>query len=144
MQTCHNCGLPSDCASNGRQVTLRLKPENGSQRERKHTVWCHSDECAIQALAIAQYGPATHKWPITLAQFRAMNPLPAKGRSDRTEMGFQVTDSINAKNANFEIMGLPHMPAISVRKGRPKRWNSEAERLRAYRARQRNTEVEVL
>lgn len=78
MENCHNCGLPAACISgSGRKVVLHVRPRPGEKFKREHrcTVWCCGDKCAIQALAIARYGPATHKWPITLAQFRAMNPL---------------------------------------------------------------------
>jgi hypothetical protein len=54
---------------------LKEKPENNFSRERKITVWVCSDECAIQAMGIAKWGSATHKWPISLAQYRAMKPL---------------------------------------------------------------------
>jgi hypothetical protein len=78
MESCYNCGLPADCVSgDGLKVVLHVRPQPGEKfkRERKQTVWCCRDECAIQSLAIARYGPATHKWPITLAEFRAENPL---------------------------------------------------------------------
>jgi len=82
--SCHNCGLPADCIP-GVKVVLHVRPQGKYQRDRKQTVWCHSEECAIQALAIARYGPASHKWPITLAEFRSTNPLPsAAPRTPRT------------------------------------------------------------
>ena len=75
-KTCENCGLPSWAISGpGVAVTVEAKPENRFQRTRKRTIWCHSDECAVQRLGIALYGRVTHKWPITLAQFRATKPL---------------------------------------------------------------------
>jgi hypothetical protein len=78
MENCHNCGLPADCITGGGvKVTLDVRAQGKYQRDRKQTVWCHSEECAIQALAIALYGPEMHKWPITLAEFRSTNPLSA-------------------------------------------------------------------
>jgi hypothetical protein len=75
-ETCHNCGLPSDCCpSKGYKIQITRKADNEYCRESKRTVWCHSKECALQALAVAKYGPTTHRWPITLAQFRATHPL---------------------------------------------------------------------
>jgi hypothetical protein len=78
MEACHNCGLPADCVSgSGLRVVLCVTPKvrEKFKRDRRQTVWCHSEECAVQALAVARYGPDSHTWPITLAQFRAMNPI---------------------------------------------------------------------
>lgn len=141
---CHNCGLPSDCSSSaGRKITIEIQPQSRFHRVSRRTVWCHSDLCAYQALAIARYGPASHKWPISLAQFRATNPLASQERSDRPEMGSEVADS---KEANMGLVGdldLPQQEPISGRKtapgtraaGRPRKWQSEAERKRVYRQR---------
>lgn len=88
MSTCHNCGLPEGTSSNpGREIEITVKPENSFQRPRKVKVWCHSAECALQALAIAKYGAATFRWPITLAQFRALTDLDSPGskRPPQTE-----------------------------------------------------------
>jgi len=75
-RTCENCGLPMWAVSGpGVSIIIEDRPENRFQRTRKRTVWCHDDECAVQCLAISKYGRATHKWPITLAQFRATKPL---------------------------------------------------------------------
>src|SRR5215831_5874371 len=91
---CHNCSLPCDCLSSpGRKITIQTKPENGFQRERKRTVWVCTDECAYQALAISKYGPAASRWPIRLAQFRAMNPLPPIS-------GHTVTETISQTRIN--------------------------------------------
>jgi len=76
LENCQNCAMPENVSTHpGVKVVLNVRPQGKYERERKQTVWCCSDECAIQALAVAHYGPSTHKWPITLAQFRAMNPL---------------------------------------------------------------------
>ena len=78
MTTCHNCGLPQYATDQpGIQITVSAPAENKFRRETRRLVWCHSDECAIQALAVSRYGSASHKWPITLAQFRATKPLDA-------------------------------------------------------------------
>jgi len=131
---CHNCGLPSDvCVTRGVKVVLRLKTENAFKREHKKTVWCHDTECAIQALAIAKYGSASHKWPITLAQFRAMTPL-----SDVTKITPEGVDSKEPKIAVLGNMDVPHSDPIFVTKrGRPRKVHAltPAERVRAYRQR---------
>ncbi len=80
MESCQNCAAPEGSLSHpGVRIALNLRPQGKYERERKQTVWCCNDECAVEALAIARYGPATHKWPITLAQFRAMNPVERRG-----------------------------------------------------------------
>lgn len=75
---CNTCGLPKGSDVNpGLTITITIKPENGFQRSRKSEVWACCSECAHQSLAISKYGAASHKWPIPLAKFRSMNPLPS-------------------------------------------------------------------
>lgn len=77
MVSCHNCATPpGSCIGKGRHIEVTAKPEYGDKRTRKATVWCCSDECAVQSLAIAKYGAASHKWPISLAKFRTMHIEP--------------------------------------------------------------------
>lgn len=74
---CENCGVPQGALlSEGQTIQITRRAENRFKLDRKTTVWACTDECAIQALAISKYGPATHKWPITLSQFRAVTKLP--------------------------------------------------------------------
>lgn len=68
---CHNCSLPDTGNGKGHNVTITIKPENGYQRQRKATVWTCCKECAVQAVGVAKYGLATHRWPISLAQLRS-------------------------------------------------------------------------
>jgi len=76
MEICHNCGLPEGALRNpGRTASVTAAAQFGDKRSRRHSVWCCTDECAIQSLAISKYGKSSFRWPITLAQFRAMNPL---------------------------------------------------------------------
>jgi hypothetical protein len=136
MDSCYNCGLPANCcATEGVKVVLRLRPENRFKGERKQTVWCHNEECAIQSLAVARYGPATHKWPITLAQFRATNPL-----SNVTKSTSQSVDSTSPKSADFGIMDPEYQKGVFVtQNGRPRNPNAltDAQRAKAYRERQK-------
>ena len=75
-KTCENCGLPSWAVSgDGVEVTIQQRPENRYQKTRRRVVWCHSEECAVQCLAISKYGPASHRWHVTLAEFRSTHPL---------------------------------------------------------------------
>jgi hypothetical protein len=147
---CVNCALPSNCLSTpGRKIAIQSRPENGFQKERKRTVWVCTDECAHQALAIAKYGPSTHKWPIRLAQFRAMNPLRPISGQTVTKTIAETRINSGSEDANFPGRLLPHHDLVSVtpkgrlrrKGGRPRTWRSEAEgnrqRQRAYRAAQR-------
>lgn len=71
--TCYNCGLPPGATGNlGLAISIKVKPENGFQRESTKTVWVCSDECVVQAASISEYGPSTHRWPVTLSQFRSL------------------------------------------------------------------------
>lgn len=143
IKTCHNCGLPSDIfEANGRSIVLHLQPSNRFCRATKRTVWCCSDECCYQALAIAAYGPASHKWPIKLSEFRTLNPLTPRDEPDRTETIAETRINTGARRGKSEVMTPLVMERVSVRKtafkrktGRPRKWTSEAERLRAYRTR---------
>jgi hypothetical protein len=75
-KTCENCGLPSWAVSgDGVEVTIQQRPENRYQKTRRRVVWCHNEECAVQCLAGSRHGRATHKWPLSLAEFRATQPL---------------------------------------------------------------------
>src|SRR5438128_1134153 len=98
-RTCENCGLPSWAVIGaGVSIAIEDRSENRFKRTRKRTVWCHNEECAIQCLAVARYGRASSKWPITLAQFRAMKPLEQirlrTGTSKRTRASRKVKDLI--------------------------------------------------
>jgi len=139
---CENCGLPAWAVSGpGVKLTIEAKPENRfqqNQRARKRTVWCHNEECAIQTLAVSKYGPASHKWPITLAQFRAMNRDVIR-RAACYEIPSQDADSRDPKNALNEKVSLPRTERLlgEFRNagGRPRRFNSNAARQREYRNR---------
>jgi len=69
---CYNCAMPpGTLASQGRDVKIVVRAENNFKRDHKVTVWCCSDECAIQTAYQARYGRATHRAPISLNQFRS-------------------------------------------------------------------------
>lgn len=137
-ETCYNCGLPSDCVqSEGYRLKITHKAENEYRRDSKRAVWCHSKECAIQAIAVAKYGPSTHRWPITLAQFRSTDPLRGL---DRAETIAETRINTGAPESLFENVDPEDGPGVSERftgskrkGGRPRKWASEAERMRAYR-----------
>lgn len=112
IQVCDNCGLPSWAVSGeGVSITVEQKPENRYQRARKRTVWCHSEECPVQCLAVSKYGRASHKWPITLAQFRATQPLK---QSESTAMSKRVRASRRAKDL---VWGSAPMPTLKIDPG---------------------------
>jgi len=152
-EVCENCGLPAWAVGTGYRVTIEVKAEK-FKRASKRTVWCHDRECALQTLAIARYGLPTCRWPITLAQFRSLPEVQELiSRSECTETIAGTRINTGAPEALNEKVDLPHQPPISVRLegpktceqaearfprrkgGRPKKWNSEAQRLRAYRDR---------
>ena len=78
MAACHMCGIPDGGTDRGRVVEVIGKAQFGDKRARKSTVWVCSNECAHQALAVSKYGPASSKWPVTLAQFRKLNRLEVR------------------------------------------------------------------
>src|SRR5215467_11048091 len=110
QSTCHVCGLPSwACAVVGFITNVKSKAENKFRRDRTATVWCCSQSCAVQAHALSEMGTATHKWPITLAEFSALNPLPA-----RTETPMEVTENIEAKKGKSQFIVPVGTDGISV------------------------------
>ena len=124
-------------STEGVEVTLQIRAENSFQRNHKRTVWCHSEECAVQALGQARYGSVTHKWPITLAQFRSTHPL-----SGVTKNTIQPSDSKEPEMALSAILTPEAIPQKSLRKrGRPRKGKAliAAERMQAYRARKTAT-----
>jgi hypothetical protein len=69
-KTCHNCGLPSYAVStDGVTTQVRIVAESQYKRDRRISVWCCSETCALQARAQAEMGSATHKWRLNLAEF---------------------------------------------------------------------------
>src|SRR5208337_2577006 len=72
VRSCQNCGLPeyATCAS-GETLRLRILSKARFKRDCTKTVWVCDQVCSLQARAIAAMGPATHKWPMTLAEFAA-------------------------------------------------------------------------
>jgi hypothetical protein len=104
-KTCENCGLPSWAVSgDGVQVTIQQKPENRYQKTRRRTVWCHSEECAVECLAFSKYGRATHKWPLSLAEFRSTQPLR---ETVQTMPGKRIRASRKAKQLAWGLSPMP-------------------------------------
>jgi len=148
MDNCYNCGLPYDAIGGaGRSLPLETKPQTAfRQRASKHTVWCCSDECAIQALAQAKYGTATHKWPVTLTEFRQIEGIPFLRRLDAgltvTKPTRQTRINKGVEEGDFEKLGLPHAELLEPLEagfrnagGRPRQHLSAAAKQRAYRQR---------
>jgi hypothetical protein len=132
----HMCGLPSWSVTGGITTRLRVKASYGQKSDRWHTVWCCSNDCAIQSHAVAEMGPATRHWPVTLAEYAALNRDRILG-SDRTETIAEPRENSGSAEAKNEIVDPEVNPGVSVRQkrpgGRPRKWQSEAARLRAYR-----------
>jgi hypothetical protein len=84
-------------------LTIQHRAENQFRRNSRRTVWCHSKECAIQTLAIAKYGLPPSRWPITLSQFRATDPLEG---SDVRKPTSEVSDSTRLNPPLLEKMDL--------------------------------------
>lgn len=146
-ESCYNCGLA--------YVTVRakitLKAKNDFQRESRRTLSFCSEECANQTAflqlrtastptAITRYLGST---PIRYADFRSqvklgVEPILGEGLNVRKPIA-ESRINTGASEGKNEHMALPHIDLVSVRSrrlgGRPRKWKSEADRLRAYRAR---------
>jgi hypothetical protein len=139
METCENCGLPSDAiAYAGFAFALETRPDNKYQhRSTKHRVRCCSKECVIQALAQNKYGPATHKWLVTLAEFRQLEGEPFFRGLTVTKCPPQTRINTGSDEGLFEKVALPPTEGFRNASGRPKTYPTAAARQRAYRDRQR-------
>ena len=103
MNNCENCGLPSWAVEGaGFPVKIEVKRENSFKRTRQRTVWCHSEECAIQTKAISKYGLNSWRWPITLGEFRAMEKQAA-----RHEKSPKVIESKTSNSALNQVSSVP-------------------------------------
>lgn len=138
-KSCHNCGMPNWAISgDGVETRLRQKPHNRFSRDTKPRVWCCSESCALQARAQAEMGSATHRWPMTLSEYAAQERTQRQRRSDRAKTTSEVIDSKEPKMGKNGFMTLPYLERqnalVSARKGgRPRKWETNAERMRAYR-----------
>lgn len=75
---CENCGLPEGALINpGVDIEIKHHAENRFKRESNITVWCCTEECAVQTKARAKYGESSHKWPISLAKFAGIEKSAA-------------------------------------------------------------------
>lgn len=74
---CENCALPEHALlSDGFTFSLESAKEKFKTRAGHRKVWCCSGECVIQSLARNKYGESSHKWPVTLAEFRQLEGMP--------------------------------------------------------------------
>lgn len=147
VRTCHVCGVPSwTCSGEGWVTKIKSKAENRFRRDRTLTVWCCSRACAVQANAMAEMGPATHKWSTTLAEYDAQRSAALDIReagAARTETIAETSANTGSAEAENQVLDQDSIEAVSVREiaprrgGRPRMWKSEADRLRAYRERKR-------
>lgn len=68
---CDNCDLPEGALlGKGYKITVVRQAENNFKRAATVNAWACCEACAVQAIGISQYGKASHKWPVTLAQIR--------------------------------------------------------------------------
>lgn len=149
-RSCYNCGLP--------QVEVRaritLKAGNNFQRESRPALTFCSDECAYQTAFLQLHKGSTPTTitrylgskPIRYAEFRSqakldvdpIDPILDSGLTVRKPIA-ETRENIGVPEAENEKMALPHTDLVSVRSrplgGRPRKWRSEADRLRAYRSR---------
>ena len=142
--SCANCGLPNAQVA----VPIQLKPENGYRRISRKLFFC-SDQCALQmaflqlparitAESITRY---FRNQPIRFADFRKIS-------LDRPETISKTRVNSGAAEAKNERLDLPYVARVNGTKvsllkrqgGRPRKWGSEAERKRDYRARTRRAE----
>jgi len=145
--SCESCGLPSWAASSGGlKVTVRVKAENKMRRDRSRKVWVCSEDCAWCVLAVAEMGKGSHRWPISLAEFKRQNRglfLSALGRLDRYETTLSGPHKQRGCKTLIAESGTPvsdsqkrgFRNAKRASGGRPRKHETDAARQRAYRQR---------
>ena len=152
VANCEICSMPSwAIASNGVSFRLRQSAKNACQRESKRTVWCCSESCTRQVFAISKMGAASHKWPISFAEFCAAHAAEitkAQAGSDCYETYAETRINRGSKEGLFQFMGPEYQEGVSSRSeapkvsiprkgGRPRKWSSNAAKMRAHRAQKR-------
>ena len=139
MKTCQSCGLPDyGCDNAGFNFQIAFRAANKFLRDSKRTAWCCSEECAVQTLVTAKYGEVTHRWPISLAEFKKTPECRSflQGiRSDVTNSPSQPVDSTEAKTPKIHSM----RGRYTRKPGRKAKFASNAEKQKAYRERVTNS-----
>ena len=146
-ESCQMCGMASWAKPEGVRIALRVKAGKFGHRDRQRTVWCCSESCAVQAYAVAEMGPVTHRWPISLAEFSVAHrqeiERAIKRQSNRDETITKTRINSGVKMADSRIMDLPYLEpkngGFRRAGGRPRKWDNNAEKHRAYRQRRRIT-----
>ena len=135
-------------------ATITLKAQNDFQRESRRSLSFCSEECAYQTAFLQLHtvsAPTTitrylGSTPIRYADFRSqvkldVDPIDASLDSGPTvrKPTAEAPENIGPPEAENEEPALPYTDLVSVRSrrlgGRPRKWRTEADRLRAYRAR---------
>jgi hypothetical protein len=142
---CYNCGLPDVSV----KARVCLRAENSFRRGSHRTLPFCNEECARQTMLLQLETRSTREnvtrfmggSPITYAEFRKRVPVEPVGGSDRAETIAQTRINTEAPEAENGKVDLTHGERVSVRSeatcrrvgGRPRKWVSEAERMRVYR-----------
>jgi hypothetical protein len=142
---CFTCGLPDATV----KAKVRLRRENAYRRDSRRTLPFCNSECARQAMFLQLEVRSTRDSvtrfmggsPINYAEFSERVPLEIVEGSDCSETIAESrvnTGSTNALIENLdpeyrEGVSERHMGLYSRRGGRPRKWASDAERMKAYR-----------
>jgi hypothetical protein len=146
---CYSCGLPDVSF----KAKIRLRAENSFRRGSNRTLPFCNEECARQTMFVQLETRSTREtvtrfmggYPITYAEFRKRVAVEAVGQSDRAETIAETRINTEPPEAENGKVDLTHGERVSERSeavyrrvgGRPRKWVSEAERMRAYRQSQR-------
>ena len=143
-RSCENCGLPEWAVEeDGFSFRLESAKEKFKTRAGHRTVWCCSGSCVAQPLARNKYGESSHKWPVTLAEFRQLEGQAFLERLECYETTPQSADSTDPKISQNEKLTLPYAGGFRNASGRPRTHSSNAARQRAYRAKKAQEQEQV-
>ena len=131
MPDCFNCGLPNPRI----KAKIKLKPNNRYNTESIRALPFCSEECALQTMFLQL---STHS-TIRYSEFKSKVTVELVNDGlTVTKPPIQAIDFKGSKMAkNEEMTTSPHFEFRNG--GRPRKWNSGAERQRAYRQSHRST-----
>ena len=149
--SCYNCASPSVKV----RTRIKFKPKNDYQRDSRRTLPFCSEECAYQTAFLQLHTVSTPtsitrylgSKPIAFAEFRSkvrleVEPVSGRGLTVRKPIA-ETRINTGVQEAENQELALPYVDLVSVRSerlgGRPRKWNSESARLRAYRERVRES-----
>ena len=150
--TCYNCGLPGASL----RARVQLRAENSYRRPKPQLLRFCNQRCAVETMFLQLPTKSTRESitrflgsnPVTFAEFSSVTTVEVvEDGLDRYEKASGTCINSGAEEGEVEEVTLPHIPPefrnARGPRGRPRKWESRAEKQRAYRRRQASQPVQV-